>query len=199
MKYILGYKQSMTQIFKDDGTVVPVTRVLAGPNTVTEVRNKDKHGYDAVQVGAGSKKKLTKPIKGHLKELGNFKDLKEFCNVTGVERGTVLTVAQFQVGDKVDVIGWSKGKGFQGVVRRHGFHGHGPSHGHKDQQRMPGSIGSKRQGPVRKGQRMAGHMGDAQVTVKKLEIVGIDEATNSLLVKGAVPGARNSLLVISAK
>ena len=199
MKFILGYKQGMSQIFKDDGTVVPVTRVVAGPVTVTGLKDKDQHGYTAVQVGFGTAKRLSKPVAGQLKELGKFRHLKEFRSAEGVERGAVLTVGQFQPGDKVKVVGTSKGRGFQGVVKRHGFHGHGSSHGHKDQQRMPGSIGSKRQGPVRKGQRMAGHMGAARVTVKNLEVVGIDEAKNELLLKGAVPGARSSLLVISAK
>lgn len=197
MKFILGYKQNMTQLFKDDGTVVPVTRVLAGPVTVTGLKDKDKHGYTAVQVGFDTVKRLSKPVAGQLKDLGKFRHLKEFRQAEAVERGAVLTVGQFQPGDKVKVVGTSKGRGFQGVVKRHGFHGHGPSHGHKDQQRMPGSIGSKRQGPVRKGQRMAGHMGAARVTVKNLEVVGIDEAKNELLLKGAVPGARSSLLMIS--
>ncbi len=188
----------MTQVFKDDGTVVPVTRVSAGPVTVTQVLNKDKNGYAAVQVGYGVAKRVSKPVAGQLKELGKFQHLKEFRDVEGFERGTVLTVAQFQLGDKVKIVGRSKGKGFQGVVRRHGFHGHGPSHGHKDQQRAPGSIGSKRQGPVRKGQRMAGHMGDARITVRNLEVVKIDEVNNELLLKGAVPGARRSLILISA-
>lgn len=187
----------MSQIHRPDGKVVPVTRVQAGPVTVTQVQTKDKQGYAAVQVGFVVAKHVSKPVAGQLKELGKFKHLKEFRGADGLERGAVLTVAQFQPGDKVNLVGWSKGKGFQGVVRRHGFHGHGSSHGHKDQQRMPGSIGSKRQGPVRKGQRMAGHMGAARVSIKKLEVISVDEATNTLVLKGAIPGARRSLVMIA--
>jgi len=144
MKFILGKKLEMSQIFKDDGTVVPVTKVKAGPCQVTQVRNKDKDGYIAFQVGFGEKKKLNKPESGHLKKLGNYRYLIEFREDEKAElkKGDKITTAVFEIGDKVKVTGVSKGKGFQGVVRRHGFHGSPASHGHKDQLRMPGSIGA---------------------------------------------------------
>lgn len=198
MKFILAKKIEMSQRFKEDGTVVPVTLVEAGPCVVTQIKNTEKEGYTSVQIGFDHKKKISKPIAGHLKDLGNLKYLKEFRvdDVSAYERGKNIDVSLFVPGDIIEVSGLSKGRGFAGVVKRHHFHGHPTSHGHKDQERMPGSIGSRRQGPVQKGKRMAGHMGDAQITVKNLEIIDVDKEKNILAIKGAVPGARNALLTI---
>ncbi len=189
----------MTQKFKEDGRVVPVTLVKAGPCTVIRVKKQaDKDGYDAVQVGYGLKRKLNKPLTGQLKGLENFRFIKEFrTKEEGLTKGQKITVDVFQPGDTVQVTGVSKGKGFQGVVKRHHFHVHPASHGHKDQLRMPGSIGAGGAQRVFKGRKMAGHMGAEQITVKNLEIIEADKDNNILAIKGAVPGHRNSLVVIS--
>lgn len=193
----------MTQVFRQDGAVVPVTRVKAGPCVVTQVKTKAKDGSDAVQIGFGDQKlfRLSKPEQGHLKDLPTLRHLRDFPvdGDQGLERGDTFDVSAFKSGEKVQVTGNSKGKGFQGVVKRHGFHGSPASHGHKDQLRMPGSIGATDAARVFKGTRMGGHMGDAQVTVKNLEIVEIDQENQELLIKGAVPGARGGLLLISTK
>lgn len=199
-KVILAKKIAMSRTFKEDGTVVPVTVLQAGPCLVTQVKDKAKDGYRAIQVGWGeSKKPASKSRAGHLKAVGkNLRNLKEFRVADGEYTvGQVLDVSQFTPGDIIDVTGWSKGKGFQGVVKRHGFHGHPSSHGHKDQARMPGSIGAGGVQHVRKGMRMAGRMGDARVTVSNLKVVAIRPESNEILVKGAVPGARNGLLLVS--
>lgn len=197
MKFILGRKLEMTQIFHDDGLVIPVTLVKAEPCVVTQVKTKEIDGYVAVQIGNGKAKNLNKPQTGHVKDLPAVETLREFrLDSTDLKRGDEIKVSLFVPGEKVDVIGTSKGHGFQGVVKRHGFHGSPASHGHKDQLRMPGSVGSRRQGPIAKGKRMAGHMGDAKTTVKNLEIVSVDPGKNLLAIKGALPGARGSLLLI---
>lgn len=201
MKFILAEKKEMTQKFAENGDVIPVTRVLAQPCTVTQVKDIKNDGYTAVQLGFGLKKKLSKPIKGHLKNLGSFRYLKEF-RVTDDEGnkitvGNKITAKTFTSGDIVKVTGVSKGKGFQGVVKRHGFSGSPASHGHKDQLRMPGSIGATGPAHVFKGTKMPGRMGGNQVTITNLEIVEINPETNEIFIKGAVPGARNNLLLIS--
>lgn len=198
MKFILGTKLHMTQKFREDGSVVPMTAISAGPVTVTQVKG-DKDGYSAVQVGYGHKKTLSKSVTGHLKNLTNFRWLKEFRLSEPVERGQQIDVSTFNVGDVIEVTGWSKGKGFQGVVKRHGFHGSPKTHGHKDQLRMPGSIGAGEPQHVFKGKRMAGRMGNDQVTLKKLEVMEVDTENNILYVKGAIPGARNGLVMISGE
>lgn len=201
MKFILGKKIEMSQKFKEDGTVVPVTLISAGPCKITQVKTKEKDTSDAVQVGFGAQKKLSKPLAGHLKDLENFRYLVEFAVSKPEEykRGQEIKVSDLVVGGKVQVVGFSKGKGFAGVVKRHGFHGHPPTHGHKDQERMPGSIGAGGVQRVFKGMRMAGRMGGDRVTVKNLEVVEVDDKNNILALKGAVPGARGALLVISQK
>lgn len=201
MKFILAEKQEMTQKFGADGTVIPVTKVVAGPCVVTQVKTMDKDGYVGIQVGFGAKKKLSKPVKGHLKDLGNFRYLKEF-RISAEEAKTLavgnkITATTFQAGDTIKVTGTSKGRGFQGVVKRHGFHGSPKTHGHKDQLRMPGSSGATGPAHVFKGTRMGGQMGNAQVTVTNLEVVEVDEKNNEIFIKGAVPGARNNLLLIA--
>lgn len=204
MKIILGKKIRMTQQYTEKG-VVPVTVIAAGPCTVTLLKSRARDGYSAVQLGYDPQRKnLRKPQAGHLRGLTLFRYLREFridpvdLEHTGVRRGSVLTVSQFQVGDTIAVTGISKGKGFQGVVKRHGFHGSPASHGHKDQLRMPGSIGAGGVQRVFKGTRMAGRTGGAQTTIQHMSVIKVDADANLLYVKGAVPGARNSLLLVSA-
>jgi len=202
MKLLIGKKLEMSQKFKEDGTVVPVTLVLAPAAHVVRVKTKENDGYVSVQIGSFIKKKLNKPEKGHLKDLPSYGTLREYRleDVDGnLGKGKELNVEQFQVGEKVEVTGTSKGRGFQGVVKRHGFKCGPRSHGHKDQQRMGGSVGAQGVGKVLKGYRMPGHMGNDRVTVKNLEIVEIDKEKNILAIKGALPGARNSLLYIQGK
>ncbi|EKE07621.1 MAG: 50S ribosomal protein L3 [uncultured bacterium] len=205
MKFIIGKKLDMTQVFREDGTVVPVTRIQAGPCTVTKVNTLEKDGVKSVQVGFGTQKvfRLSKPEKGHLKGVsvdGNSNNtvryLHNFNNDNDLKRGDVFTVSIFAKGEKVQVSGNSKGRGFQGVVKRHGFHGSLASHGHKDQLRMPGSIGAGGVQHVFKGTRMAGHMGDERITVKNLEIMELNPENNEIWVKGAIPGARNGVVYI---
>lgn len=200
MPFIIGRKVEMTQQFKDDGTVVPVTLIKAEPNVVTQIREEARDGYVAVQVGSElAKKSLVKSEAGHLLDLPQMKTLREFRVAqvpADLTRGTEIRVSDFVLGSKVDVIGVSKGRGFAGVMKRHHFSGSKATHGNKDQQRMGGSIGSQRQGKVIKGQRMGGHMGDAQVTVKNLEVVSFDAEKNLLAVKGAIPGARGGLILV---
>jgi len=201
MKFILGTKLGMTQIFREDGAVVPVTRVKAGPCVVARIKTAAKDGVNAVQLGFGDQKqfRLTKAQQGHLKDLTFVRFIRDFRSngENGLNRGDIFTVKIFEPGEKVQVVGRSKGKGFQGVVKRHHFRGGPASHGHKDNLRMPGSIGATAPQRVFKGKRMAGHMGDERVTVKNLEIVDIKPEDNELLIKGAVPGARGGLLLIS--
>lgn len=189
----------MSQQFKEDGTVVPVTLVKAEPNVVAFVRTQEKDGYQAVQLGTDSAKQLNRPQQGHLKDLPSVKTLHEFrVENTSLARGDEVRVDAFTPGMRVDIVGFSKGRGFAGVVKRHGFKGQKATHGTKDQIRMPGSIGSQRQGKVIKGQRMGGHMGDQRVTVKNLEIVSVDPTTNVIAIKGAVPGARGGLVYVKS-
>ena len=196
MKYILGRKLQMTQIYRPDGTVVPVTLVEAGPCTITQVKTVENDGYNAVQLGFLPKKKIAKPQQGHLKDLPMYGTLGEFRieDPAKVNRGDAVEANVFTPGDTVHVSGVSKGRGFAGVVKRHGFHGQKASHGHKDQERRSGSISAGGVQHVFKGTRMAGRMGDERVTVKKLEIIEVRD--NVLAIKGAVPGARNSVLEI---
>ena len=203
MKYILGKKIEMTQRFGDQGKFIPVTIVQAGPCVVTQVKKKEKDGYSAVQVGFGSKKHITKPMAGHLKGLGQFRYVKEYrtreSSENLPERGATIDVSAFKAGEIVQVTGTSKGRGFAGVVKRHHFHGHPATRGTKDQVRMPGSIGSTGPQHVSKGTSMAGRMGTDRVTLRNLEVIDVDLEKNLLLIKGAVPGARNSLVIIQGK
>lgn len=202
MKFILGKKLGMTQVFRDTGVVVPVTRVQAGPCVVTQVKEAKGNGVNAVQLGFGEQKafRLKKAQQGHLKGLTTVRFMRDIATKDdehGLKRGDTFGVTIFEPGEKVQVVGRAKGRGFQGVVKRHGFKGASASHGTKDQVRMPGSIGATGPARVFKGTRMGGHMGDNRVTVKNLEIVQIDTENNELLIKGAVPGARGGLLIIS--
>ncbi|MFA5991225.1 MAG: 50S ribosomal protein L3 [Candidatus Doudnabacteria bacterium] len=199
MNFLVGHKINMTQYFDDaTGEVIPVTVVKAGAMVVTQVKTlsgKDK--YSAVQVGIGKKKKVSKPLQGHLKDLGTFGVLSEF-RVTDAEkyqRGQKLEISGFVPGEIVDAIGISKGRGFAGAMKRHGFHGFPMSHGH-NKPRSVGSIGQRFPQHVRKGMRMAGHMGVEQVTVKNLQVVEVDTKKNLIMIKGAVPGHRNGMVRI---
>ena len=198
MKFLLGRKIGMSQVFEDDGTVVPVTVVEIEPNVVIQVRTKERDGYEAVQVGTGTKKKINKPSKGRFKDLGNFRFLKEFKTVKTPELkvGDKLDVSVFAVGDKVKVTGMSKGKGFQGVMKRHGFSGMPHSHGHHHVARHGGSIGQRFPQHTLPGMRMAGRMGNDKVTTRGLKVVRTDIENGLLAVKGAVPGNRGQLLMI---
>ena len=190
----------MSQVFSDSGKAEAVTVIQAGPCLVTQIKTSAKEGYDAVQLGYGTAKKLSKAEQGHLKELGKFRELREFRvdNADEMKVGDKVDVSQFQAGDVVNVIGISKGKGFAGVVKRHGFHGGPKTHGQSDRHRAPGAIGATTTpGRILKGMRMAGHMGDERVTVKGLKIYKADLENNLLLVQGAVPGINNGLLLIS--
>ncbi|MFH1111536.1 MAG: 50S ribosomal protein L3 [Patescibacteria group bacterium] len=197
-KFIIGKKNIMTRQFLPDGVQVPVTIVEVEPCVVTAVKTVAKDGYQAVQFGYGQKKKLGKAVKGIYKELGNFEGVHEFRLLDNQDYkiGQKIDISQFVIGDKVNVIGVSKGLGFQGVVKRHGFSGQPATHGHKDQLRMPGSIGSGGVQKVFKGMRMAGRMGGQKTTVLNLEVAAIKPETNQLWLKGAVPGARHGLLFI---
>ena len=182
--------------------MVPVTIVKIEPCVVTQIRTADKDGYAAVQIGAGKKKRVTKPLQGHLK--GSYALVREFrsrrdTTAPVLKVGDQLEVSQFSAGEKVNVIGTSKGRGFQGVVKRHGFAGSPKTHGHKDQLRMPGSIGSTQPQRVFKGTRMAGRMGGDRVTVKNLEIVSVNAENQEIVLSGAIPGAPRSFITIEAE
>lgn len=200
MKFILGIKQQMTQIFEDDGTVVPVTVIKAEPNTVTALRTTAKNGYTAVQIGMGKKKerRINKAQRGQWKDLGLFAKVREVRtnSAEGIDVGKKIDVATFAVGDVVQVTGTSKGRGFAGVVKRYHFRGGPASHGHKDNLRARGSSGPTFPQHVMKGTRMAGHLGDAKITVKNLKVVGVNAEANELWLSGAVPGARNSMVMV---
>jgi len=195
---VIGRKVGMTTIFAEDGTIVPVSVVAIEPNTVTLLRTPDRDGYSAVQVGAGTAKKLTRPRLGQLKGLPRVRDVREFRleDVSAYSVGQTLDVSQFSAGDSVDITGVSKGKGFAGTIKRHHFKRGPETHG-SDSHREPGSIGGgTTPGKVFKGTRLPGRMGGDRVTVKKATIVRADAERNVLLVKGPVPGARNALIVV---
>jgi large subunit ribosomal protein L3 len=196
---ILGRKVGMTQYFDRQGEVRPVTVIEAGPCLVIQVKTLKSDGYQAVQLGFGHAKRLNSPQKGHLKKLGQFRYLREFRvgDVSQYEVGQRLGAELFQAGDLVDITGISKGRGFAGAIRRHGFRSGPRTHGQSDRHRAPGSIGSGTSpGRVLKGLRMAGHMGNARVTVRNLRVLESNPATGILMVEGAVPGARSGLLAI---
>jgi large subunit ribosomal protein L3 len=203
MKGLLGKKLGMTQIFDDRGEVVPVTVIEAGPCYITQKKTLENDGYTAVQLGFEEVKpaRVNKPELGHLAKnhLPSLRYLREFRveDHSDLSEGQKLDASVFEVGDLVDVIGVSKGKGFAGVVKRHGFSGGPRTHGQSDRLRAPGAIGAgSTPGRIIKGLRMAGRMGNDRVTVQNLEIALVDPERNLLAVKGAVPGARDGLLII---
>ncbi len=216
MKGLLGIKLGMTQIFDEAGNVIPVTIIQAGPCYVTQVKTTDKDGYEAIQVGFGEtkEKRLTRGELGHLgllkrdqkhpsrkvsKGIPPVRHLAEFRlkDASEYEIGQVLTVEQFQAGDRVDVTGKTKGRGFAGTVKRYGFGGGLKTHGQSDRHRAPGSIGATSgTAHVFKGKRMAGHMGNVRYTAQNLQVVRIDTEKNLIAIKGAVPGPKGSLVKI---
>ncbi|MCH9017838.1 MAG: 50S ribosomal protein L3 [Chloroflexi bacterium] len=195
----LGKKIGMTQIFREDGRVVPVTVIEAGPCVVTQVKTMETDGYEAVQLGYGEVKRRNKPLSGHLKNSRLSRYLREVTadDTSEFKVGQTISVDIFQAGEKVDVIGRSKGRGFAGVMKRWGFKGGPRTHGQSDRMRAPGSIGGgTTPGKVYKGLKMGGHMGNRRITVKGLEIIEVDAERNLLLVKGGIPGAPNGLVQI---
>jgi len=200
---IIGKKIGMTQLFQESGETVAVTAIQAGPSVVTQIKSRDRDGYDAIQVGfienEVKQSQLSSPEKGHLRGLENVRYLREFRthDIGSVKRDDKVDVGFLKRGDLVNVTGFSKGRGFAGVVKRHHFAGGPKTHGQTDRHRAPGSIGATTfPGRVLKGKRMAGHMGNKRVTARNLEVIQADPERNLLLVKGAVPGANGGLLVI---
>ena len=193
----------MSQVFTDE-KVIPVTVLEAGPNVVTQVKTKDTDGYEAVQIGFGTRaaKNVSKAVKGHFKKSSKdgaeaiYRYVREFRGVTGANLGETISVDTFKVGDKITVTSTSKGKGFQGVVKRHGFKGGPRSHGQKHSEREPGSIGGGLRTGPRKGKRMAGRMGSDTVTVRNLKVVEVNPENNTIVISGAIPGRRGSLVSI---
>jgi large subunit ribosomal protein L3 len=210
MKFIIGKKQEMTQVWQGD-KVVAVTKVAVGPCSITQLKTKEVDGYEAVQLGFGERKvkNINKPQIAHLKKANvdttgkkTLHHLREFTGVDitkDLELGDIINADTFEVGDKIQVVGTSKGRGFQGVVKRHGFHGTNEQHGNKDQSRMPGSIGATGPAHVFKGTKMGGRMGNDRVTMKILEIIQVDIENNFVFVKGGIPGARNGVVLISGE
>lgn len=200
MKFILGRKLNMTQIYDASGTAIPVTAVEVRGNVVTQVRTKDADGYEAIQVGEGARNpnRINKAQKGHFKDLGSFASVKEFRTDSAVQQkvGDKMEISQFNAGDMVTISAVSKGKGFQGVVKRHGFGGGPRTHGQKHSEREPGSIGGGLRTRVPVGMRMAGRMGSDRITVKNLKIAHIDTEESVIYVGGAVPGRRGTLVEI---
>ncbi len=195
---LIGRKVGMTQVFAEDGTMVPVSVVAIEPNTVTLLRTEERDGYTAVQVGAGTARKTTKPRAGQLVDLPKVRDVREFRvdDVTDYEVGQTLDVSLFEDGESVAITGTSKGKGFAGTIKRHHFRRGPETHG-SDSHRAPGSIGGGTYpGKVFRGTPMAGHLGHERVTVKNATIVRSDAERNLLLVRGPVPGPRNALIVV---
>ena len=196
---ILGRKLGMTQVFGEKGRAEPVTAIEAGPCSVTQVKSKAREGYEAVQLGFGESKHLTKAEKGHLKDLPAFAHVREFRVDTSadVKVGDKVDVSLFKEGDLVSIVGTSKSKGFAGVVKRHHFKGGPKTHGQTDRHRHPGAIGSTTTpGHLWKGLRMAGRMGGERTKIRRLKVVRTDPERNLLLVRGAVPGYKNGLLLI---
>lgn len=201
---LLGVKKQMTATYDSRGRRMGATVVQVSPNFVTQVKTEGgKDGYDSIQLGYGTKKSVKKPQLGHTKKAGLDAKIRWFREVENggedLKPGTEIKLDQvFSIGDAVKVSGISKGKGFQGGVRRHGFHGGPKTHGQSDRLRAPGSIGSgTTPGRVYKGKKMAGHMGTTQASVKNLEVVGLDKTKNLLVIKGAVPGSVGSLVMVT--
>jgi len=200
MKTLLGTKIGMTQILGEDGVMIPVTLIQAGPCTVTQVKTADSDGYTAVQLGYGEGKNLSKAVAGHVKKSGVAPKVIQEVRVSELPAelkvGDAFDVTVFEIGDTVDVTGTSKGKGFAGTIKRHNFNRQRKTHGGKGNTRKPGSIGSMYPQKIFKGKTMAGHMGNEQVTVKNLVVAYVDKEDNLLGVKGAVPGPRRGVVTI---
>jgi large subunit ribosomal protein L3 len=196
---LIGRKVGMTQVFADDGTLVPVSVLSVEPNTVTAIRTVERDGYRAVQLGTGTARRQTKPRLGQLKDLPRVSDVREFRLANDEETfevGQTFDVTLFSAGDHVDVTGVSKGKGFAGTIKRHHAKRGPETHG-SDSHRQPGSIGAGTDpGRVLKGTRMSGHLGDTRTTIRQLTVVSADAERNLLLVRGSVPGGRNGLVLV---
>ncbi len=206
MKAILATKEQMTQMFDEQGTAYPVTVLHVGPVVVTQVKTFERDGYAAVQVGTtlAKEKHVNKAQRGHQKGLpALYRTTREFSAqggpASGWQVGDMIDITQFEAGDRVSVSAISKGKGFQGVVKRHGFHGGPRSHGQKHSEREPGSIGSAGVQRVFKGVRMAGRMGGERVSVKNLTVLRVDPEKGELFIRGAVPGRRGTLVEVVQK
>ena len=198
---IIGLKVGMTRVFSEEGNSTPVTVVSVADNKVSQIKTTDTDGYNAIQVSTGAIKasKVTKPLAGHFAkagvEAGNF--MMEFRTEESYDVGTNVDINMFEAGQKVDVTGRSKGKGFQGVIKRYNFQMQDATHGNSVSHRAPGSIGQcQTPGRVFKGKKMSGHMGDRNVTTQNLEVVRVDSEQGLILIKGAVPGAKNSRVII---
>ncbi len=201
MRHLYGIKRGMSRIFTESGEAIGVTVVEAKPTPIVQVKTKATDGYDAIQVGVGDRRKalFSKPQLGHFGELAPTRYLREvrLDSSSTQKKGDLLTVEVFKAGDRVDVTGISKGLGFQGVVRRHHFRGGPKTHGQSDRWRAPGSVGaSSYPSRVFRGQRMAGRMGSDRVTVQNLDVVAVNAAENLILLRGAVPGKPNSLVLL---
>lgn len=205
MKFILAKKLHMTQVFADNGKVTAATVLESTPMTVTAVKGKEKDGYESVQVGHGTRRasRVSKAVQGQTKDLGTFATLMEYKakdgSALGKNVGDKIDASIFTPGDSVVVSAISKGKGFQGVVKRHGFGGGPRTHGQKHSEREPGSIGGGLRNKVPKGMRMAGRMGGERVTVKNLVVLQADPANNLLVVSGAIPGRRGTLVEVKSQ
>ncbi len=197
---LIGKKIGMTHLFAAEARVIPVTVLEVGPCVVTQVRTEERNGYEAVQIGYGAAKQLNKPSGGHLAASGaHVRHLREFGadDVSAYKVGQELSVTQFQPDDFVDVVSTTKGRGFQGAMRRHGFSGGQKTHGQGDRGRAVGSIGAGTYpGRVLKGKKMPGHMGNKRKTIRKLKVVSVDAERNLLFVRGAVPGSRNTTVMV---
>lgn len=202
MEAIFARKLGMTQVFTKEGEARGVTVVEAGPCVVVQIKTEEKDGYNAIQLGFGARKRINDPLRGHMKRLGQFRYLREIRveDPNVFELGQRLGAEIFAEGDMIDVVGTSKGRGFAGGVKRHHFAGGPKTHGQSDRHRAPGSIGSgTTPGRVRKGLRMAGHMGDERTTVKNLKVFESNPGRGLLLIEGSVPGAINGLLRIAKR
>ena len=203
MKAILGKKIGMSRIFDESGNAIPVTLVSAGPCFITQIKKEEKEGYNSIQIGFGVTKKNNKPEAGHLKKAGkennNLKYLKEIRvdEIGDIKEGQEMKVDGFEKGDKVKITATSKGKGFAGVVKRHGFHGSPKTHGHKHDLRKPGAIGAAYPQHVMKGVKMAGRMSCDKITINS-EVIDFDIDKNLIVLKGGIPGSRESLVYIKA-
>ena len=204
LPFIIGKKIGMSRLFMDNGTVIPVTLVEAGPCYVSQLKTNSNDGYDSVQLAYGERKlkNLNNPIKGHLSKAGleSKSHLKEFLynDIESIKLGTEVNLSQYDIGDSVNVTGFSKGKGFAGHMKRHNFSGGRASHGKNSVMRKAGSVGAGTDpGKVWKGTRMAGRMGNDRVTVKNLQIVKLDEPKNIIFIKGAIPGSNNKIIYLN--
>jgi len=202
---LIGRKLGMSRVFVEDGNSVPVTVIEVTPNRVTQVRTEETDGYSAVQVTTGERRasRVTKPMAGHFAKAGveAGRIVREFradaSELDGVEAGSAFDLSRFEAGQRVDVIGTSKGKGFQGAIKRHNFRAQRATHGNSLSHRAPGSIGQNQTpGRVLKGKKMAGHMGDVRKTSVNLEVVRVDADRNLILIKGAVPGAKGGNVIV---